>query len=295
MASTPNPHPLVSVILPTYDRLRFLRDAVKSVVSQTYTNWEMIVVDGGSNDVSAASGAEAEARCAILLKAAQALKAELPKGMTAEVVRDNSRPIRVAVKNVKRTLIEGALLTVLIVFLFLNSWRSTVITGLTLPISIIGTFLFMHMLGFTINMVTLMALSLCVGLLIDDAIVVRENIVRHIEMGKDHFRASHEGTDEIGMAVAATTFSIVAVFVPIGFMYGTAGQWFKPFALTIAMAVLVSDTGEESKAVWLPLSRIEIESKNKTVRGTLKNGQFCNFPLVTVTLPERLAIEKGLV
>jgi HAE1 family hydrophobic/amphiphilic exporter-1 len=88
------------------------------------------------------------------------------------------------VANVQRTLLEGALLTVLIVFLFLNSWRSTVITGLTLPISLIGTFLFMYAFGFTINMVTLMALSLCVGLLIDDAIVVRENIVRHVQMGK---------------------------------------------------------------------------------------------------------------
>ena len=92
-------------------------------------------------------------------------------------------------ENVRRTLIEGALLTVLIVFLFLNSWRSTVITGLTLPIALIGTFLFMHMFGFTINMITLMALSLCVGLLIDDAIVVRENIVRHVQMGKTPYQA----------------------------------------------------------------------------------------------------------
>ena len=105
--------------------------------------------------------------------------------MRLEPIADGSRPIRVAVENVRRTLIEGALLTVLIVFLFLNSWRSTVITGLTLPIALIGTFLFMNMFGFTINMITLMALSLCVGLLIDDAIVVRENIVRHVQMGKD--------------------------------------------------------------------------------------------------------------
>ena len=101
----------------------------------------------------------------------------LPPGVRLEVISDSSRPIRVAVTNVRQTLIEGAVLTVLIVFLFLNSWRSTVITGLTLPIALIGTFLFMNMFGFTINMITLMALSLCVGLLIDDAIVVRENIV----------------------------------------------------------------------------------------------------------------------
>jgi hydrophobic/amphiphilic exporter-1 (mainly G- bacteria), HAE1 family len=132
--------------------------------------------------------------------------------MALEVVRDNSRPIRVAVANVQRTLVEGALLTVAIVFLFLNSWRSTVITGLTLPISLVGTFLAMYVFGFTINMITLMALSLCVGLLIDDAIVVRENIVRHVQMGKTGTEAALDGTQEIGLAVLATTLSIVAVF-----------------------------------------------------------------------------------
>jgi HAE1 family hydrophobic/amphiphilic exporter-1 len=137
-------------------------------------------------------------------------------------------------------LIEGALLTVLIVFLFLNSWRSTVITGLTLPIAIIGTFFFMYLLGFTINMVTLMALSLCVGLLIDDAIVVRENIVRHVQMGKAPYQAAMDGTQEIGLAVLATTFSIVAVFLPIGFMGGVIGKFFHEFGLTIVAAVLIS-------------------------------------------------------
>ncbi len=111
------------------------------------------------------------------------MQTELPPGVRLETVSDSSRPIRVAVDNVRLTLIEGALLTVLSVVLFLNSWRSTVITGLTLPIALIGTFLFMHWFGFTVNMITLMALSLCVGLLIDDAIVVRENIVRHVQMG----------------------------------------------------------------------------------------------------------------
>ncbi|MDP9144051.1 MAG: efflux RND transporter permease subunit, partial [Actinomycetota bacterium] len=111
---------------------------------------------------------------------------------------------------------------------------------LTLPISVIATFVAVYLFGFTLNFLTLMALSLCIGLLIDDAIVVRENIVRHVEMGKDHYTASQEGTDEIGLAVAATTFSILAVFIPIGFMGGIGGQWFKPFALTIASAVLIS-------------------------------------------------------
>jgi HAE1 family hydrophobic/amphiphilic exporter-1 len=165
---------------------------------------------------------------------------EVPAGVQLDVVRDNSRPIRVSVSNVRQTLIEGAVLTIAIVFLFLNSWRSTVITGLTLPIALIGTFLFMQWFGFSINMITLMALSLCVGLLIDDAIVVRENIVRHVQMGKDAHRAALDGTAEIGLAVLATTLSIVAVFLPIGFMGGIIGKFFHEFGITIVAAVLIS-------------------------------------------------------
>jgi HAE1 family hydrophobic/amphiphilic exporter-1 len=168
------------------------------------------------------------------------MQARLPAGLKLEQVSDASRPIRVSVENVRRTLIEGAALTVLIVFLFLNSWRSTVITGLTLPIALIGTFLFMYAFGFTINMITLMALSLCVGLLIDDAIVVRENIVRHVQMGKPPYQAALDGTQEIGLAVLATTFSIVAVFLPIGFMGGIIGKFFHEFGVTIVAAVLIS-------------------------------------------------------
>ena len=167
-------------------------------------------------------------------------KAVTPAHIRTEVNRDNSRSIRVSVANVQRTLLEGAALTILIVFLFLNSWRSTVITGLTLPISLIGTFLFMHLFGFTINTITLMALSLCVGLLIDDAIVVRENIVRHIQMGKSAHDAALAGTEEIGLAVLATTLSIVAVFLPIGFMGGIVGKFFHEFGITIVAAVLIS-------------------------------------------------------
>ncbi|RJG03777.1 efflux RND transporter permease subunit [Noviherbaspirillum sedimenti] len=172
------------------------------------------------------------------------LKALYP-GVKLEVIKDSSRQIRVGVKNVRQTLLEGAALTILIVFLFLNSWRSTVITGLTLPVALIGTFLFMHMFGFTINMITLMALSLCVGLLIDDAIVVRENIVRHAGMKvngqyKSHRTAALEGTAEIGLAVLATTFSIVAVFLPVGFMGGIIGRFFHQFGITVTAAVLIS-------------------------------------------------------
>ena len=168
------------------------------------------------------------------------MQAKLPPGYKLQEVQDGSRPIRVGVNNVRQTLIEGAILTVLIVFLFLNSWRSTIITGLTLPIALIGTFMVMNLFGFTINMITLMALSLCVGLLIDDAIVVRENIVRHLQMGKTPFNAAMDGTGEIGLAVLATTLSIVAVFLPIGFMEGIIGKFFHEFGITVAAAILIS-------------------------------------------------------
>jgi len=169
-----------------------------------------------------------------------ALRATLPKGTTIEIVRDAGTRVRNSVRNVQEALVEGALLTVLVVFLFLNSWRSTVITGLALPVSVLASFVPLWVFGFTLNTMSLLGLSLAIGILIDDAIVVRENIVRHVELGADHMTAAHEGTEEIGLAVAATTFSIVSVFVPVGFMSGFAGQWFKPFALTIAAAVLVS-------------------------------------------------------
>ena len=175
-----------------------------------------------------------------LQKTLAEMQKQLPPGVRLEQVADGSRQIRVSVANVRSTLVEGALLTVLIVFLFLNSWRSTVITGLTLPIALIGTFLFMNLFGFTINMITMMALSLCVGLLIDDAIVVRENIVRHVQMGKTPYQAAMDGTQEIGLAVLATTLSIVAVFLPIGFMGGIIGKFFHEFGITIVAAVLIS-------------------------------------------------------
>jgi HAE1 family hydrophobic/amphiphilic exporter-1 len=164
----------------------------------------------------------------------------LPEGATLSIVQDAGIRVDDSVDNVQSTLIEGALLTVFVVFLFLNSWRSTVITGLALPVSVLAAFIAVWVFDFTLNTMSLLGLSLAIGILIDDAIVVRENIVRHIEMGKDHFQAAHDGTNEIGLAVAATTFSIVAVFVPIAFLQDEAGQWFKPFALTIACAVMVS-------------------------------------------------------
>jgi len=175
-----------------------------------------------------------------VLRRVDALRARLPADVRLDVIQNSGERVRRSVGNVQRSLFEGALLTVVVVFFFLASWRSTVITGLALPISVISAFTAVWAFGFTLNVMSLLGLSLAIGLLIDDAIVVRENIVRHVEMGKDHYTAAREGTAEIGLAVAATTFSIVATFVPIAFIGGVAGQWFKPFALTIAAAVLVS-------------------------------------------------------
>ena len=173
-------------------------------------------------------------------KAAAELKKTLPSDVELQIVYADVDWIEKALNGVKETIVEGALLTVFIVFLFLHSWRSTIITGLTLPISVIATFTAVYLFGFTLNFLTLMALSLCIGLLIDDAIVVRENIVRHLGMGKDHHRAAREGTDEIGLAVMATTFAIVAVFVPVAFMAGIIGKFFFQFGITVAVAVLLS-------------------------------------------------------
>ncbi|HEY2065041.1 MAG TPA: efflux RND transporter permease subunit [Gemmatimonadaceae bacterium] len=208
------------------------------------------------------------------------LRSTLPAGTRIEMVRDAGVRVRNSVRNVEETLIEGAVLTVLVVFLFLNSWRSTVITGLALPVSVLTSFAPLLAFGFTLNVMSLMGLSLAIGILIDDAIVVRENIVRHVEMGKDHVTAAHEGTDEIGLAVTATTFSIVAVFVPVAFMPGIAGQFFKPFALTIAAAVLVSlfvsfSLDPMLSAVW-PDPQLEAHERRNAVARALDrfNGWF---------------------
>ncbi len=164
----------------------------------------------------------------------------LPAGVTLRVVTDAGVRVADSVAGVQQALIEGAALTVAVVFLFLNSWRSTIITGLALPVSVLASFVAVWAYGFTLNTMSLLGLSLSIGILIDDAIVVRENIVRHVEMGKGHYQAAFDGTDEIGLAVTATTLSIVVVFVPIAFLGGIAGQWFKPFGLTIVCSVLVS-------------------------------------------------------
>ena len=168
------------------------------------------------------------------------IREQLPAGVTFTLSSDRAKSIRGSITDVVKTLLEGGVLAIVIVLLFLGSWRSTVITGLTLPISLLGTLAVLWAFGFSINLMTLMALSLCIGLLIDDAIVVRENIVRHAAMGKDHKQAALDGTKEIGLAVLATTLTIVAVFLPVAFMGGIIGRFFYQFGVAVSSAVLIS-------------------------------------------------------
>ena len=162
------------------------------------------------------------------------------QGTKLEVTRDGGIDAQRSLNNVIESLVLGAVLTIFVVYAFLNSWRSTLITALSLPTSVIAAFIAVWLCGFTLNFMTLLGLSLAIGVLIDDAIVVRENIVRHMQRGSDRRTAALEGTAEIGMAVAATTFSIIAVFIPVAFMPGVSGEWFRPFALTVTCSVIVS-------------------------------------------------------
>ena len=173
-------------------------------------------------------------------KEVEEINKTLPPGSKLEVTQDGGKDAQSSLQNVIEALMFGAVLTIFVVYAFLNSWRSTLITALALPTSVIAAFIAVWLCGFTLNFMTLLGLSLAIGVLIDDAIVVRENIVRHMELGEDRRTAVSAGTQEIGLAVTATTFSIIAVFIPVAFMGGGAGEWFRPFALTVATSVLVS-------------------------------------------------------
>lgn len=156
------------------------------------------------------------------------------------LIFDGSRGIRINEKEVSTTIIIGIILAIFVVYLFLGNIRSTIITGIAIPNSLLGAFILMYIMGFTINIMTLMALSLVVGLLIDDAIVVRENIFRKLESGLHPFKAASLGTAEVMLAVIATSLTVIAVFMPMGFLSGTVGQYFKQFGFTIVFAMLIS-------------------------------------------------------
>ena len=177
---------------------------------------------------------------AIKAEVASLKKAFASQGVKLALVEDTSKFIEISIHDVEFDLVFGALLAVIIILFFLRNFRTTLISAVAIPTSVMGAFAFVYVMGFTLNWMTLLALSLSIGILIDDAIVVIENIYRHMEQGKGAMQAAHEATAEIGLAVMATTFSIVAVFVPVAFMKGIVGQFFYEFGLTVAVAVLIS-------------------------------------------------------
>ncbi|MFH1238792.1 MAG: efflux RND transporter permease subunit, partial [bacterium] len=223
----------------TVDKLGQVSDSTEEVKTLGYLNGKSGVIvqvykQSGSNTVRVSD--ELAQR---ITKLNEALKNK--KGSPQLVmVRDDARAVRMNIIDVRTTIFEGILLAILVVYLFLGNWRSTFITAVALPNSLIGAFIFMGLAGFSINMLTLMALSLAVGLLIDDAIVVRENIFRHIENGEKPMEAAQKGTDEVALAVVATTMAVIAVFLPVGFLQGMIGQFFKQFGLTLVFAMVIS-------------------------------------------------------
>ena len=181
------------------------------------------------------------------LEVARAVKAELPRlqaalppGMQIKVAFDSSIFIEKSIDAVYRTMLEAMVLVVGVIFLFLRNWRATLIPFVTIPVSLIGAFIFLYAMGFTINVLTLLGLVLAIGLVVDDAIVMLENIYRHIEEGMPPYEAALKGAKEIGFAVMAMTLTLAAVFAPLAFAEGNTGKLFTEFALTVAAAVLVS-------------------------------------------------------
>lgn len=175
-----------------------------------------------------------------MIKALPSIQKILPKGYSLKMISDQSKFIYRSIHGVESDILLGAILAIIIVWLFLGNFRSTIITAMALPNSLMGAFFLVFIAGFTLNTMTLLSLQLAIGLLIDDSIVVRENIFRHIEMGQNPKSAAENGTSEVGMAVLSTTLSILAVFIPISFLTGVTGQFFREFGLTVAFALTIS-------------------------------------------------------
>jgi hydrophobe/amphiphile efflux-1 (HAE1) family protein len=200
--------------------------------------------------------------------------AEMPGKPVLASVYDGADPIRKNVGDVNETIIIGIILAVLVVYFFLGNWRSTFITALALPNSLIGAFLFMYLAGFSINVLSLMSLSLAVGLLIDDAIVVRENIFRHYQKGKSPVLAAVDGTKEVTLAVIATTAAVIAVFAPLGFVGGMMGKLFREFGMTIVFAMIISIL--DALTIAPMLSAYVIPTHEKVLADQQKQGFFRN-------------------
>ena len=216
-----------------------IEDSLEDEKSRVFSNGEkslyvFVFKQNGANTIAVADN---------VLKKMSTINDQLKTTLGApqiQLVRDGSAPIRANVTDVKESIFIGIALAVFVVFFFLGNTRSTIITALALPNSLLGAFILMWVSGYTINLMTLLALSLAVGLLIDDAIVVRENIFRHIEMGKTPKQAALDGTKEVSLAVIATTLTVVAVFGPVAFLKGVVGQFFKQFGFVVCFAMIIS-------------------------------------------------------
>jgi HAE1 family hydrophobic/amphiphilic exporter-1 len=230
IVATPNGKPVYLSDVAT------VSDGVEEQTSLTRVNGKIavglnIIKQSGSNTVQVAQGVN---------KQIEKILKEIPEGISINVAQDNSIFIEHSINDVLFDIIYGGLLAVIVIYMFLANFRATIISGLALPASIIASFIIMYALGFTLNMMSLLALSLAVGLLIDDAIVVIENIYRHMAQGETPMEAAKSASEEIGLAVMATTFTIVAVFIPVAFMPGIVGRFFYEFGITISAAVIVS-------------------------------------------------------
>jgi HAE1 family hydrophobic/amphiphilic exporter-1 len=243
----------------------YLKDVAK--VKDAYKELREIAQLNGRPSVSfivyKQSGGNTVKVCDRLKKTIEGLKKELPIGTSIEIASDQSKYIRRSVNETMRTLYLGAIFATLVIFIFLGNFRSTIIAALAIPSSILATFIMMNLFGYSVNMMTLMGLSLCVGILIDDAIVVRENIFRHVQEGMEPEEASKFGTQEVGLAVMACTFTIIAVFVPVAYMGGLVGKFFKAFAFTVVFAILYSLWDSFTMAPLLSAKILVKEKKDK--------------------------------
>jgi HAE1 family hydrophobic/amphiphilic exporter-1 len=207
---------------------------------------------------------------------------QYPGSPSIAMISDVSRGVKMNIDDVKSTILEGIFLAVVIVYIFLGSWRSTFITALSLPNSLIGSFVFMYLFGFSLNVLSLMALSLAIGLLIDDAIVVRENIFRHYQKGLSPIKAAIDGTSEVALAVVATTSTVVAVFLPVAFLDGILGKFFREFGLTVVFAMIISIIDALTIAPMLSAYIIPEHNKKIAKKSKIQEKIIKFFRIITV-------------
>lgn len=287
LAAARSANELKAIYLPV-DQERFVQLKDVGRVIDTYTEKTQIAQLNGNEIIAVElTRSKGTSEVDVSERVNDAIKSIKDKYPNVEITKvyDTTGPVLENYAGSMNMLYEGALLAVIVVFWFLRDWRATLVSATALPLSVIPTFLVMHLLGFSINQLTLLSLALVIGILVDDAIVEVENIMRHLNMGKTPFQAAMEAANEIGLAVVATTFTLVAVFLPTGFMSGVSGKFFEQFGLTAAVAVLFSllvarmltpmlaaylmkNKKHEAKDSWLMHKYLEVASWCQTHRKT---------------------------